>query len=70
MVKDGPHRDPSAIAAQPLVWFFFSNTSQKMRGGKHVKIKKQQRQNILRFCAGKQKLILGSIGTPLTTWVF
>ena len=31
-----------------------------MRGGKHVKVKKQRRQDIL---------ILGSIGTPLTTSV-
>ena len=44
---------------------FVSNTCQKMRGGKHVKVKKRQRQDILRFRADAQKLILGSIGTPL-----
>ena len=44
---------------------FFSNTCQKMRGGKHVKVKKWQRQDTLRFRADAQKLILGSIGTPL-----
>ena len=35
-----------------------------MRGGKHVKVKKRQRQDILRFRADARKLILGSIGTP------
>ena len=36
-----------------------------MRGGKHVKVKKRRRQDILRFRAAARKLILGSIGTPL-----
>ena len=45
-------------------FFFFSNTCQKMRGGKHVKVKKRRRQDILRFRADARKLILGSIGTP------
>ena len=36
-----------------------------MRGGKHVKVKKWRRQDILRFRADARKLILGSIGTPL-----
>ena len=36
-----------------------------MRGGKHVKVKKRQRQDILRFRADARKMILGSIGTPL-----
>ena len=36
-----------------------------MRDGKHVKVKKRQRQDILRFRADARKLILGSIGTPL-----
>ena len=40
--QGGFQRDPNAIAAR-----FFSNTCQKMRGGKHVKIKKRQRQDIL-----------------------
>ena len=60
----GVHRDPNAIAAQRPVPFF-SNTCQKMRGGKHVKVKKRRCQDILRFRADPQKLILGSIGTPL-----
>ena len=60
------HRDPYAIAAQRAARFF-SNTCQKMRGGKHVKFKKRRRQDILRFRADARKLILGSIGTPLTT---
>ena len=34
-------------------------------GGKHVKVKKQRRQDILRFHADARKLILRSIGTPL-----
>ena len=58
----GFHRDPNTIAAQRVARFF-SNTCQKMRGGKHVKVKKRRRQNILRFCADARKLILGSIGT-------
>ena len=29
----------------------FLNSCQKMRGDKHVKVKKWQRQDILRFCA-------------------
>ena len=36
-----------------------------MWGGKHVKVKKRRRQDILRFRADARKLILGSIGTPL-----
>ena len=44
---------------------FFSNTCQKMRGVKHVKVKKRRRQDIMRFRANARKLILGSIGTPL-----
>ena len=36
-----------------------------MRGGKHVKVKKWRRRDILRFRADVWKLILGSIGTPL-----
>ena len=43
---------------------FFSNTCQKMRGGKHAKVKKRQRQDTQRFRADARKLILGSIGTP------
>ena len=43
----------------------FSNTCQKMQGGKNVKVKKRQRQDIVRFCANAPKLIFGSIGTPL-----
>ena len=62
----GVHRDPKAIAAQRAAGFFW-NTCQKMRGGKHVKVKKRRRQDILRFRADARKLILGSIGTPLTT---
>ena len=44
---------------------FFSNTWQKMRGGKHVKVKKRRHKDILLFRADAQTLILGSIGTPL-----
>ena len=58
----GVHRDPNAIAVCGAI---FSNTCQKMRGGKHVKVKKGWRQDILRFRVDAQKLILGSIGTPL-----
>ena len=38
-----------------------------MQGGKHVKVKKRQRQDqdTLRYRADARKLILGSIGTPL-----
>ena len=60
----GVHRDPNAIAAQRAARFF-SNTCQKMRGGKHVKVKKWRRLDIMRFRADVRKLILGSIGTPL-----
>ena len=60
----GVHRDPNAIAAQRATQFFW-NTCQKMRGGKHVKVKKWRRQDILCFRANARKLILGSIGTPL-----
>ena len=46
--------------------FFFSNTCQKMRDGKHVKVKTRQLQDIfLRLRADARKLILGSIRTPL-----
>ena len=64
--QQGIHRDPNAIATQRAAQFF-SNTYQKMQGGKHVEVKKWRRQDILRFCADARKLILGSIGTPLTT---
>ena len=64
VVNRGVHRDPNAIAAQRAVRFF-PNTCQKMWGGKRVKVKKRRRQDILRFRAHAQKLILGSIGTPL-----
>ena len=60
----GVHRDPNAIAGQREARFF-SNTCQKMRGGKQVKVKKRRRQDILRFCADARKLISGSIGTLL-----
>ena len=60
--QQGVHRDPNVIAARHD---FFSNTCQQMRDGKHVKVKKRRRQDILRFRA--DKLILGSTGTPLTT---
>ena len=56
--------DPNAIAAQRAARFF-SDTCQKMRGGKYVKVKKRRRQDILRFYADAWKLILGPIGTPL-----
>ena len=46
----GVNRDPNAIAAQRAAQFF-SNKCQKMRGGKHVKVKKWRRQDILRFRA-------------------
>ena len=59
----GVHRDPYAIAAQREARVF-SNTCQKMRGGKHVKVKKRRRQDILHFRADARKLILGSTGTP------
>ena len=62
--RGGVHRDPNAIAARHAARFF-SKTFQKMRGGKHVKVKKWRHQNILRFRALARKLILGSIGTPL-----
>ena len=52
----GVHRDPNPIFAQRAAWFF-SNTCEKMRGGKHVKVKKRRRQDILRFRADAQKLI-------------
>ena len=42
--QGGIHRDPNAIAAQ-CAMRFFSNTFQKVQGGKHVKVKKRQRQN-------------------------
>ena len=60
----GVHRDPKAIAAQRAAQCF-SNTCQKMWGDKHVKVKKRRHQDILCFRADAQKLILGSIGTPL-----
>ena len=36
-----------------------------MRGGKHVKVKKRPRQDILRILADARKLILVFIGTSL-----
>ena len=36
----GVHRDPNTIGAQHAAQFF-SNTCQKMRGGKYVKVRKQ-----------------------------
>ena len=45
LVVNGGHRDPNAIAAQRKARLL-SNTCQKMQGGKHVKVKKQQRQDI------------------------
>ena len=57
----GVHRDPNAIAAKHAPQFV-SNTFQKMRGGKHVEVKKRQHQDILHFRADERKLILGSIG--------
>ena len=59
------HRDPNAIAVQRPARLF-SDTCQKMRGGKHVKVKKRRRQHILRFRADARKLILGSISHILT----
>ena len=44
---------------------FFQTHARKMRGRKHVKVKKRRRRDILRFRADARKLILGSIGTPL-----
>ena len=52
----GVHRDPNAIAAQRAARFL-SNTCQKMRGGKHVKVKTRRCQDILRFRADARKLI-------------
>ena len=43
--------------------FFFKHML-KVGGGKHVKVKKLQRQDILRLRADARKLILGSIGNP------
>ena len=54
------HRDPNAIAAQRTArfffffFFFFPNTYQKMRGGKHVKVKKRQRQDICVFALTRE----------------
>ena len=59
----GVHRDPNAIAAQRAVRFF--QTHAIRWGGKHVKVKKRRRQDIVRFRNDARKLILGSIGTPL-----
>ena len=55
----GVHRDPNAIAAQRAARFFFFKHMPEDQGGKHVKVKKGRRQDILRFRA------LGSIGTSL-----
>ena len=44
--------------------FFFKHMPEDA-GGKHVKVKKRGRQDILRFRADARKLILGSIGTTL-----
>ena len=46
MVNGEIHKDPNAIATQREARFF-SNVCQKMRGGKVVKVKKWQEQNIL-----------------------
>ena len=46
----------------------FLNVGQKMWVGTLVKVKNQQQQDILHFPATVWKLILGSIGTPLTTY--
>ena len=46
----GVHMDTNAIAAQRAARFF-SNTCQKMLGGKYVEVKKRQRQDTLRFRA-------------------
>ena len=59
MVNGRLHRAPNEIAAQ-------LNACQKMQGGKHVKVKKRLCQDILHFLADARKLILWSIGTPLT----
>ena len=56
VVFEGVHRVPNAIASQQKAGFF-SSTCQKMRGGKYVTVKKQQRQNIQRFRADARKLI-------------
>ena len=58
--QGGVHRDPNTIGVQCPVQLF-SNTCQKMRGSKHVKVKKQQCQDILQFHTDMQKMILGSI---------
>ena len=58
----GVHRDPNAIAVQRAARFF-SNTCQMVRDGKYVKVKKRQRQD-----TNARKPILGSIGTPFTTY--
>ena len=49
MVNGEIRRDPNAIATQreARFFFFFSSVCQKMRGGKVVKVKKLQQQNIL-----------------------
>ena len=41
----GVHWDPNAIATQRAM-HYLPNTCQKMRGGKHVKVEKRQRQDI------------------------
>ena len=44
----GVHKDSNAIVAQRAARFF-SNTCQKMQGGKHVKVKKWRRQEYSAF---------------------
>ena len=60
----GVHWDPNANAAKRTARFFFKHMPEDA-GGKHVKVKKRQNQDILRFRADAGKLILGSIGTPI-----
>ena len=58
----GSPQGPNAITARRAVRILFSNTCQKMRGEKLVKVKKQRRLDInLHFLADARKLVLGSI---------
>ena len=47
MVNGEIHKAPNAIIATQREARFFSSVCQKMRGGKVVKVKKWQQQNIL-----------------------
>ena len=58
--QGGVHRDPNAITRQHTVSFFFQTHARRCGDGKHVKVKKRQRQDILRFRADARKLILES----------